>query len=217
MSTDPSARMQSVLSRVVQPVLQRQTYLNIIYALLAFPLGLVYFTFLVVGLSLTVGLLVCVPFLLATLGMVWAFSRLDRHVTIWLLNVDIPQAHSERVPHQSLGAQVGSYLRDIQTYKHLAYLLARLPIGILSFTAAVFLIALTFGLLSAPWFYTEPVTQIQLAGWRLDTPQEALLAVLCGVGIALGSLHAINWLAFLQGRFARLMLGSPTSEGATGR
>ncbi|MEK7277131.1 MAG: sensor domain-containing protein [Chloroflexota bacterium] len=215
MSAQPSAIMPNFLSRVVQPVFQRQSYLSILYALLAFPLGIIYFTFLVVGLTLTVGLLISLPVLLATLGMIWAFSAVERNSTIWLLNVDIPRAQSPTVTNQNVGARVGGHLLDTNTWKRLVYLLAKFPIGILSFTVAIFLIALTVGLLITPFTYTGQVVQVYFFGWKIDTLYEALLASLIGLGIGVISIHVINGLAFMQGQFARLMLGSPKS-GTTG-
>ena len=214
MSAQPSAKMPNFLSRVVQPVFQRQSYLNILYALLAYPLGTIYFTFLVVGLTLTVGLLISVGVLLATLGMIWVFSTLERNLTIWLLNVDIPRGQSPTVTNQNVGARVGGHLRDINTWKRLVYLLAKFPIGILSFTVALFFITLTVSLLIAPLTYTGQV--IHYFGWKIDTLNEALLASLLGLGIGVISIHVINGLAFMQGQFARLMLGLPKSGKTAG-
>ncbi len=54
-----------------------QTYLNLLYLLLAFPLGLAYFVFLVTGLSLGFGLIITlagIPILVLMLVAIWALA-----------------------------------------------------------------------------------------------------------------------------------------------
>ena len=70
-----------------------QSYRNIAYLLLAFPLGTLYFVFLVTGLSLGFGLIITligIPILLLVLSGSWALCRFERQVAITLLNEDIP-------------------------------------------------------------------------------------------------------------------------------
>ncbi len=202
------------VSRVFQPLVQRQSYLNILYTLLAYPLGIVYFTALVVGLTLTVGFLISVLALLATVVMVWVFSTFERHLALWLLNVDIPKAQAPIVTNQNVGAQIGAYLLNVSTWKSVVYLLVKLPIGVLSFSVVVFLIALTVSLLIAPLTLIYPEQVIHYFGWKIDTLNKALIASLLGLGIGVISIHVLNGLAFLQGQFARLMLGSSKSGKA---
>ncbi len=42
------------------PIWKRQTWLNVLYHIISFPLGLVYFIFLVTGISLGFGLIILV-------------------------------------------------------------------------------------------------------------------------------------------------------------
>ena len=70
-------------------VAEPRSYLNIVYLLLAFPLGTFYFVFLVTGLSLGFGLiitLVGIPILLLVLSGSWVLCRFERQVAITLLN-----------------------------------------------------------------------------------------------------------------------------------
>ena len=74
-----------------------QSYLNIIYLLLVFPLGTFYFVFLVTGLSLGFGLLITllgIPILLLVLGGSWVLCGFERAVAITVLKEEIPVASS---------------------------------------------------------------------------------------------------------------------------
>ena len=73
--------------------LRPQTYLNLVYLVLAFPLGLAYFLFLVVGLTVGFALvltLVGIPILLLMHLAAWVLMKLERWLAIRLLGVDIP-------------------------------------------------------------------------------------------------------------------------------
>jgi hypothetical protein len=61
--------------------------------------------------------------------------------------------------------------------------------------------------LIAPLTYSEPVKLVYF-GWKIDTLAEALFAPILGLGVGVVSIHLINGIAFMQGQFARLLLGS---------
>lgn len=193
-----------------------QTYLNIIYLLLSFPLGTTYFVFLVTGLSLGISLLIIwvgIPILLFMLAAWWVLVAFERQLAIWLLHVDIPPMSRETASGQSAWVRLKIHLRNPVTWKGLAYLFARFPLGILSFVVAFILIALTGALLFAPLTYTDPAYQIYIFSWQIDTLNEAMICSILGLGVGLISMHVINGMAFVSGRFAILMLGG--AESAT--
>ena len=76
-----------------------QSYLNIFYLLFGLPLGIVYFVFLVTGISLGFGLLVVwvgVPILVLVLFGSWAMCQFERLLTIKLLKEAIPTMARKR-------------------------------------------------------------------------------------------------------------------------
>ncbi len=44
--------------------------------------------------------------------------------------------------------------------------------------------------------------------WQIDTLYEAVICSIVGLGVVLISMHGMNGLAFVSGRFAGLMLGA---------
>jgi len=188
-----------------------ETYLNIIYLLLAFPLGTAYFVFLVTGLSLGISLLIIwigIPILLFMIVAWWGLVVFERQLAIWLLHVDIPPISRDTTSGQSAWVQLKAHLSNPLTWKGLAYLFARFPLGIFSFVVAFTLIALTGALVFAPLTYTNPESQMYIFSWQIDTLNEAVICSIVGLGVGLISMHVMNGLAFVSGRFTSLMLGA---------
>jgi hypothetical protein len=200
-------------------ILHGQTYLNALYVFLAFPLGLFYFIFLVTGLSLGVGLAILwVGFLilLAVFAGWYGLAAFERQMAIWLLHENIPpmlkQDLTGKITWQKFLAVLGSPV----TWKGLAYLFVKFPLGILSFVVMVTAVSVSASLIAAPFYYRwfPPTVNFIVngnawnPGWVIDTLPEALALSLLGVVVVFISLHVINGLAWVSGKFARVMLGS---------
>ena len=203
-----------------------RSYMNVLYLLLSFPLGIAYFVFLVTGISLGLGLLIIwvgVPILVLVLAASWALYQLERLLAIHLLKEDIPAIapgddRSERLEdgHPSLGTEerlfigawrrLKAHLANRLTWTGILYLFLKFPLGIASFVMVVVLVAFTGALLAAP-FYFSVDDGIDIGIWQVDELWEALILTIIGIPLAFISLHLMNGAAFLQGRLARLMLG----------
>jgi len=200
---------------------QAQSYRNILYLLLALPLGMVYFTMLVTGLALGLGLLITwigVPILLVTFAAVWRLATFEQALTVWLLGTQIPKTTSKTTDGETLWRRFQIYLLHTGTWKSLAYLLVKLPLGVLSFSVSVTLIILAAGLVSVPFIYAVAPSSVNLhlvssplLNWEVDSLGKALLCSILGIGVGVISIHLMNGLAFLLGQFARLMLASSAS------
>lgn len=198
----------SASSGLFRPFTEAQSYLNLFYLLLSFPLGIFYFVFLVTGLSVGVSLLIVwvgIPILMAVILAWWGMSAFERQMAIRLLNVPIPPMTRESEPVSGLWPRFKALLTNPVTWKGLAYLMARFPLGIFSFVVVVTLVSLSLGLLLAP--LAIAIDPLMIGGWRLDTLSEALVGSVMGALLGVLSLHITNWLAYSYGQFARLMLG----------
>ena len=201
-----------------------QSYINVLYLLMSFPLGIVYFVFLVTGISLGLGLLIIwvgVPILVLVLAGSWALWQLERLLAISLLKEDIPAMarRDDRSEHledsrPSLGAGerlfigawrlLKAHLANRLTWTGMLYLFLKFPLGIASFVMV--LVALTGALLGAP-FYFSVDDGIDIGIWQVDVLWEALILTIIGIPLVSISLRLMNGVAFLQGRLARLLLG----------
>jgi hypothetical protein len=189
-------------------VIDPQSYINILYLLLAFPLGTFYFVFLVTGLSLGFGMIILIigiPILLLVLGGSWALSSFERVVTVALLKEDIPSPSGQPTA-TGLWPRVKAHLTNRVTWTGLLYLLLKFPVGIATFTVAVTLISLTLGLLFAP-AYTWTSDPLTWGVWEFDPFPWSWIATLLGIPMIFISLHLMNGMALLSGRMARVLLG----------
>ena len=203
-----------------------QSFINIFYLLLSFPLGIAYFVFLVTGISLGFGLLIIwvgVPILGVVLAGSWVLCELERMLAIGLLKEDIPPTARGNLAGRaeadvqnlssgerffiSMWRRLKGYLSDRLTWTGMLYLFLKFPVGIASFVISVTLISVTAALLAAPIAYLFGDFDTRIGGWDIDTLWEAGLLTLVGIPMVFVSLYLMNQAAFASGRLARVMLG----------
>jgi hypothetical protein len=114
---------------------------SIVYLLLSFPLGLIYFLITVIGLSVGLGTLVIwigLPILFATLFAIRGMATVERQLVASLLHFPMPvryEEHSET--RRSLLRDFRDMALDPHTWTSMLYMILKLPLGILSFTLAL--------------------------------------------------------------------------------
>ena len=202
-----------------------QSFINILYLFLSFPLGIAYFVFLVTGISLGFGLLIIwvgVPILGLVLAGSWVLGELERRLAIGLLKEDIPPtargdlARRIEADIQTLSSgerffigtwrRSKAYLSNRLTWTGMLYLFLKFPVGIASFVIAVTLVSVTVALLAAPILYLVGDLDVRMGSWDVDTLWEASLLTLIGIPLVFVSLNLMNLTAFASGRLARVML-----------
>lgn len=194
-------------------VRQRQTYLNLLYLLTAFPLGLVYYVFLITGLSTSIGLLIVwvgVPLLFVMALSWWWIGAFERELAMWWLNIDIPPMGRPATGKTISWPRLREYLSNPITWKSLLYVLAKFPLGIFSFLVATVLTTVSVSLCCAPLVLIFAHSQ----GLPYDALNLLGVVALCLSGVIMGifALHLLNALAWISGQFARFMLGMSASE-----
>src|ERR1700730_14852815 len=207
-----------------------RTYLRILYLFLAFPLGILYFTVIVTGLSVGLGLaIVIVGFLVLILTLLaWLlFARIERELAIHLLGAHIRPMFVPDPTPLSMWQRLLRTLGDPMTWKSLTYLLIELPFGIFSFTFVVLLVSISLSLVLYPVIYVVMTALYQqglgsggtmFPGVSIDGTFHSsvfvgfLLISAFGVGFAVVSVALMNGLGWLWARFAELMLGVDESR-----
>jgi Putative sensor len=199
-----------VLGVVVNP----QTYLNLTYLLLAFPLGLFYFIFLVTGFSLGVGLAILwigIPLLIGVLMLSRVFANLERRLTSRLLNIEIVSLLSDSV-QGNFWQRAKAVVVDPGTWAEMFYLFSKFVLGIISFVVVVTLLATSLGLIATPFFWNQwgvEAWEVGIPGiWTVDSFPKAVAASLIGAIIGVASLHLTNGLAWLYGEYTKAILES---------
>jgi signal transduction histidine kinase len=190
-----------LISRLFSPIRESRTYLRILYLLLALPLGVIEFSFLVTALSFGFGTAITLIGIPVLVGTVWAWrwlAQLERSLIGRLIGVEIPEPYRPDPPDSRWWKRVGARLADPATWKDLAFLLLQLPLGVVSFTIVVSVIGGGFRLLLAPAL----PELFDSADWVV------IAAVPVGALLLLLGIPGLNALGRLYGWFAGLLLGS---------
>lgn len=193
-------------------IVKPQTWRNIGYLLLTFPLGIFYFVFLVTGLSLGFGLFITllgIPVLVAVLAAAYGMGEFERTTTNLLLDQDTPASHRLEVPG-GLWPKVKVLISSSETWKRIWYLLTEFAFGIFSFvlvtvTASLFASVFTPFIYESQWFLDGREWMDNV--WVIDSLGEAILAAVAAVLVGFALLHVINGVAKVWGEFAKAMLG----------
>jgi Putative sensor len=209
----------TAIARFFGVVKRPRTWLTFLFHWLAFPLGLFYFIFLVVGLSLGISLLVVwvgIPILLIVAGAWWLFGSFERYQAHHMLGADVAPAPRSWESVDGVWAKLKAHFGNGYTWRDLAYLLAKLPFGIASFTLVVTLMALVV------WLGTFPIgwlKHIQWLSWGQNsgiTPTwwQAALAVPAAVLLFVASLHVLNGWGWVCAKWAELVFGRASQIAA---
>ena len=185
---------------------------NLIYLLLSLPIGILYFVVLITGFSLGAGLLITlvgIPILVAMIFVTYILGDLDRKMTSLLLGVNIAKPEARPSNDDSARAILVAQVKSLQFWKELGYLLLKMPLGVISFTIAIVLVALSLGFIAAPFILTyAPYAQMQLwNGFEIDTLQRAVVTAVVGLGLGAISVVLINGYAIFMGAISVRALG----------
>ena len=197
-----------VLGAVFGVFVRPQTYLNLVYLYLAFPLGIAYFVFIVVGLSMGFGLIITLfgaPLLVLTIVATWLLSSFERELANRLLKEEIPPILQVDLSGLTLLNKLKALLSNPVTWTGLLYLIVKFPIGVASFVLATLLVIGSLALLAVPIYVLW--RDINFGIWRVDSLGESIIFLPVGVVMAIVTPHVLNFAAFLSGRLAYLMLG----------
>jgi hypothetical protein len=161
------ARRGGVLRRWYGPLAQPRTWKETASLLVALPVGTLWFSIVVTGLSLSAGLLITLvglPLLVAVVAGGRVIGRVERAMARPLLHIDLP-APTPIDRTGSVWVRGRRTLRDGPGWRGLAFGLLALPVGVLTFTAAVVTWTVA-GALAA-----FPVYGAFISGADLDVPE----------------------------------------------
>lgn len=217
-STTARSPAASSLLDIVGVVTDAQTYKNLLYLLLAFPLGLVYFVFLVVGFSLGLALSVLIVGLGILLGSVLAvrvIASFERRLSNTLLSTEIPAPNDVETSSGGIVDTLKAYLQAASTWKGLGFVFLKFWMGTLSFVLLVSFLGVALELLVLPLF-PGGVFNTQVGGFAVgdafDSSLERALAVPAGAVLTIVALNVLNAFAGVSASIATSLLGPQSSD-----
>jgi Putative sensor len=188
---------------LLRPLTSARSYSALTHHLLGLPLGIAYFTWLVTGFSLGLGLaitLIGIPLLTIVLASVRPLLAGERAMSNALLGTQIASAPLAPRGEGWIG-RLKAYWTDSATWRGIAYLLARFPVGTFTFTVAVATYSSALYLLAAP--IVAPFDPLELGVWQPDTVLEGLALVPLGATLLLVSAWISEGMAAMSRALAR--------------
>lgn len=206
-------KRKSALGRFFGVIADPHTYGALFYMLLSLATGIVYFTFVVTGASLSAGLMILVlgiPLLVLFLGLIRVLSLVEGRIVEVLLG--------ERMPRRPLYTQQGKgwlerikeMFTDARTWTAMLYFLLMLPLGIAYFTAAVTLLSTSIAFIVAPfgYFFANSNFGMTLGDYDLATSAPWMLPFISigGVLLLFATLHLARAVGKMHGLLAKHLL-----------
>jgi uncharacterized membrane protein len=220
----PRRMPRSGAGKMFAVFLDPRAYTSLFFMFLSLVTGILYFTFTVVGLSLSAGLSVLVigvPFFLAFLAVSRVLSLAEGRLIEAISGERMPRRPVYRSRSGGFWASVGEMLKDRHTWSTLAYFILMLPLGIIYFVVAVVGFSLGLSLFAVPFlsvgiyfgmFGDSGVTinPIWLGAWWI-APWVALVGAL----ILTGLMHLARGVGKLHAAFAKALLVAPAQAAGT--
>ena len=224
----PSPRTRtdaSLMARFFGVYLDPRAYTSLFYMLLAIATGVIYFAFVVIGLSLSLGfavLVIGIPFFLAFIGIARVIALGEGRLLEAVTGERMPRRPVHPGPAAHWWDRIIGMLKDVRTWTTLAYLALMLPFGILYFTIAVISISILVGFIGAPVFWVaeqlgwvnESVKLSAGPDWMFWHLHQGLAAiVLFASGILIGTLlmHVVRAMVRAHARMAKFLLAVPSA------
>jgi len=198
-----------------------RSWTALFYCLLALFTGIFYFSFVTIGLSLSLGLsilIIGVPFFVAFIGSSRLLALVEGRIVEAMTGERMPRRPVSPLPESSLLQRIGAMLKDWRTWSTLAYEALMLPLGLVYFSVTVTALAIGLALMLAALagglrllgFEIPGDTHIELGGLLSDEaanhPLMLLLYAVSGLVWLTLTMHMVRGIARLHGMLAKRML-----------
>jgi uncharacterized membrane protein len=200
------------LGRFFGVALEPRTYAALFYMLLSMATGIFYFTWIVTGASMSVGLSVLVigiPFLILFLGSVRVLSLVEGRLVEVMLGERMPRRPTYVTREGTVLQRIGAMFTDPRTWGTMVYMLLMLPLGILYFSVAVTLLSVALAFIFAP-----VAVLLDALGWIGFTstievsggPYSLPFLLVGGILLLFTTLHLARAVGHLHGQLAKHLL-----------
>jgi len=184
-------------------IAKKQSYKNILYLLLSFPLGIIYFIFIVTGISLGIGMVITIFGIFILAGVFyaeyWILVFEQTLVKIFFGKNLVKITLKESDP--GIWAKVKALLSDPLLWKGALFLIIKYILGIISFILTVTLISTSLALIATP-ILISIISNTYVVPFINNNPVLIPVAMAIGIFLLFISLHICNGLAWLNFKLA---------------
>jgi len=206
-----TVRPSSFWGRVFGVYIDPRTWGSLLFMFITFVTGIIYFTWAVTGLSLSVSFLILIigiPFMILFLLSVQGLALLEGRLVEALLGVRMPRRPLFAQPGLKWLDRLKALVTDKHTWLSLIYLVLQMPLAVLYFSLLVTLIAFSLGVMTAPFaqlIWNLPI--ITFGAERVFLPYWVLILLAIGGFLTLTlTMHLARGIGWLHGRYAKALL-----------
>ncbi len=203
---------RTTLGQFFGVALEPRTYAALFYMLLSMATGIFYFTWVVTGASLSLGLsvlIIGIPFLILFFGSVRVLSLVEGRLVEVMLGERMPRRPLYTPSSATLMGRIMEMFTDPRTWATMLYMLLMLPLGIAYFTIAVTLLSVALACIFAPL-----AMLLDAMGWLAFSsdvevtgqPYQMPFVFLGGVLLLFATMHLARGIGRLHGQLAKHML-----------
>ncbi len=204
-------KRQSVFGRFFGVAADPRTYGALFYMLLSLATGLFYFTWVVTGASVSVGLLILiigVPLLMLFLASVRLLSLVEGRIVEVLLGERMPRRPLYTQRDKPWLTRIQEMFTDGRTWSAMLYFLLMMPLGTAYFTVFVTLLSVALSFIATPLILVFPA-RWEVGMWP-GSPDGALFLIplFCVIGIVLlfATLHLARGIGKVHAWIAKQLL-----------
>lgn len=207
----PAMRSDNPVVRFFGVLVDPAAWGALFYMLLSLATGIAYFTIVVTGVSLTLGLsvlIIGIPLALLFLALVRAISLVEGRIIEGLLGERMPRRPRTVGDQGNVWERIKSWLVDYRTWTTMLYMAMQLVFGIVYFTVVVTAVALCATMIAAPVAQLVtggPVIVIGGASYLIE-PWAFPLFVLAGFLGAVLMLWIAKGVGIMHGAYAKALL-----------
>ena len=183
----------------------------LLYLYFAFATGIIYFTWVSVGVSLSVGLLILIigiPFAALFILSVWGISLAEGRIVEALLGVRMPRRPRYYRKNMGWWPRLKSMITDRYTWLSLIYMILQGPLGVFYFCFFTVLIAVSlYGLATPILHFTFHIPVSNMNGIQYHFKDWIIpLTFIVGALLLIATMHLAKLFGQLHGKLAKAML-----------
>lgn len=211
----PPPPRKSLLGRFFGVLVDPHTYGSLFYMVLAMATGTFYFSWVVTGASLSLGLailIIGIPFVILFIGATRILALVEGRIVEVMLGERMPRRPLYSDKSLPVLQRIGAMFTDPRTWGTMLYFMAMLPLGITYFTVVVVALSVGAAMIALPFGYWFGFGEyIRLDGFSLfdpSSPRTWPLSILAGVVLVFATLHLARFVGRMHGKLAKAMLVS---------
>ena len=211
----PPPPRKSAVGRFFGVLADPHTYGSLFYMLLAMATGTFYFSWVVTGASLSLGLailIIGIPFVILFIGATRILALVEGRIVEVMLGERMPRRPLYSDKSLPVLQRIGAMFTDPRTWGTMLYFVAMLPLGVTYFTVVVVALSIGAALIAMPFgHWLGYGDYIHVDGFSLFDPNAPWVwpfSILAGVLLLFATLHLARFVGRMHGKLAKAMLVS---------